>query len=81
MLKENRFEISLSTPEMDEAAWRFGHENQILLDGTFGICNKRILLFISMVLDEERKGIPVSFLMFSAPSGNRQTLRVMTPPF
>src|ERR1700761_1762966 len=55
------------------SAWKFGHENQIILDGTFGICDSRILLFITMVLDDERKGIPVSFLMFSAPSSNKQT--------
>ncbi|KAF7985164.1 hypothetical protein HWV62_7760 [Athelia sp. TMB] len=71
--KGDRFEICIATPEMHEASWRYGHKSQIILDGTFGLCDKRLLLFIVMGLDEERKGVPLAFLMFSAPSGNRQT--------
>jgi len=41
--------------EMDASTWKFGHKNQNILDGTFGICDSRILLFITMVLDDERK--------------------------
>lgn len=58
---------------MREASWKYGHNSQIILDGTFGLCDKRLLLFIVMGLDEERRGVPLVFLMFSAPSGNRQT--------
>ncbi|KAJ7850480.1 hypothetical protein B0H14DRAFT_2581920 [Mycena olivaceomarginata] len=45
---------------------------EIILDGTFGICDSRLLLFIVMVIDKDRKGVPVAFLMFSAPTGNKQ---------
>lgn len=71
--KGDRFEICIATPEMQKASWRYGHKSQIILDGTFGLCDKRLLLFIVMGLDEERKGVPLAFLMFSAPLGNRQT--------
>jgi len=68
-----RFEVCIATPEMREAAWKYAHQSQIILDGTFGICDKKILLFIIMGLDENKKGVPLAFLLFSAPSGNRHT--------
>jgi hypothetical protein len=71
--KGERFEACIATDEMNAAAWKYGHENQIILDGTFGVCNSRVLLFIVMVVDEDRKGVPVAFLMFSAPTGNKQS--------
>ncbi|TFK47677.1 hypothetical protein OE88DRAFT_1596329, partial [Heliocybe sulcata] len=70
--KEDRFEICIATEEMREAAWQYGHSSQILLDGTFGICVKKMLLFIVMGLNKERKGIPLAFFLFSAPTGNNQ---------
>ncbi|KAJ7769549.1 hypothetical protein DFH07DRAFT_735996, partial [Mycena maculata] len=70
--KGERFEVCIATDEMNEAAWKYGHENQIIIDGTFGICNSLVLLFIVMVIDENRKGVLVAFLMFSAPTGNKQ---------
>ncbi|KAJ7768826.1 hypothetical protein B0H16DRAFT_1780867 [Mycena metata] len=57
--KGERFESCIATDEMRETAWKYGHENQIILDGTFR--------------DENRKGIPVAFLLFSAPTGNKQS--------
>lgn len=36
--KKNQLELCTSTEEMDEAAWSYGHNNQILFDGTFGVC-------------------------------------------
>ena len=68
-----RFEVCIATPEMREAAWKYAHHSQIILDGTFGVCDKKILLFIIMGVDENKKGIPLAFLLFSAPSGNRHT--------
>jgi AraC-like DNA-binding protein len=70
---DERFQACVSTPEMREAAWKYGHGSQVILDGTFGVCDKRVLLFIVMGLDENRKGVPLAFLFFSAPSGNRHT--------
>ncbi|KAF7293435.1 SWIM-type domain-containing protein [Mycena indigotica] len=71
--KDERLEVCISTPEMEEAAWRYGHEGQLLLDGTFGVTNSPLLPFIVMVVDEANKGIPVAFLLFSAPTGNQQS--------
>lgn len=71
--KGERFEICISTPEMREAAWKYGHHNQILLDGTFGVCDKKMLLFIAMGVDEANRGVPLAFFLFSAPSENKKT--------
>ncbi|KAJ7033561.1 hypothetical protein C8F04DRAFT_1260815 [Mycena alexandri] len=71
--KKERFEVAIATDEMNRAAWMYGHDSQIILDGTFGVCDSRLLLFIVMAVDENRKGVPVAFLLFSAPSGNKQT--------
>jgi len=65
--------VCITTPEMDAATWQFGHRNQLILDGTFGVCSSRLLVFIAMVTDEENKGLPVAFLIFSAPSRNCAT--------
>ncbi|KAJ7204907.1 hypothetical protein C8J57DRAFT_1441401 [Mycena rebaudengoi] len=71
--KGDRFEACIATEDMRAAAWKYGHENQIILDGTFGVCDSRLLLFILMVTDENKRGIPVAFLLFSAPAGNKQS--------
>ncbi|KAL0564510.1 hypothetical protein V5O48_017535 [Marasmius crinis-equi] len=69
----DRFKACIATPEMREAAWEHGHNSQIILDGTFGICDRKVLLFIVMGIDNEKKGVPLAFLFFSAPSANRFT--------
>ena len=58
---------------MDEAAWQYGHKNQIILDGTFGVCSSCVLVFIAMGWNKENKGIVLAFLIFSAPTGNQAT--------
>ncbi|KAJ8085721.1 hypothetical protein PM082_004539 [Marasmius tenuissimus] len=58
---------------MKEMAWKYGHKKQVLLDGTFGICKKKMLLFILLGIDEDHHGVPLAFLLFSAPSGNKLT--------
>jgi len=68
-----RFEVCIATPDMSEGAWKYSHKSQIILDGTFGVCDKKILLFIVMGVDEQGKGVPLAFFLFSAPSGNRHT--------
>ncbi|KAA1472867.1 hypothetical protein DENSPDRAFT_766670, partial [Dentipellis sp. KUC8613] len=65
------FQICISTPEMEDAAWKFVHEKQLILDGTFGLSSSRLLLWIAMGVDSERKGVPVAFFLFSAPTGNK----------
>jgi len=44
-----------------------------VLDSTFSICDKKIFLFILMGIDENQKGIPLTFLLFSVPVGNQKT--------
>ncbi|KAG8918999.1 hypothetical protein FRC02_001993 [Tulasnella sp. 418] len=70
---EERFKACIVSKEMEDATWRYGHNSQIILDGTFGVCDRRVLLFIIMGIDKDRRGVPLAFLLFSAPSGNRQT--------
>lgn len=69
----DRFELCLATPYMRELAWKYGHHNLILLDGTFGISKQKVLLFVVLALDSNRKGVPIAMIHFSAPTGNRQT--------
>jgi hypothetical protein len=71
--KGERLEVCVAIDEMKEAAWKYAHLSQVILDGTFGVCDRRLLLFIVMAIDEDRRGIPLAFLFFSAPSGNKQT--------
>jgi hypothetical protein len=51
-----RWELGISTPEQRKAAWQYGHNNLILMDGTFNVSDKRLLLFIVMVIDDNYKG-------------------------
>jgi hypothetical protein len=63
---EERFQAVVITEQMRDAAWRYGHGSQMILDGTFGVSTESILCFILMVVDEDYRGIPVGFLLFSA---------------
>jgi hypothetical protein len=68
-----RFQVCISTKDMNAAAWKYAHCSQLVLDGTFGICTSRLLLFIALAQDENRKGVPLAFFLFSAPTGNKAT--------
>ena len=71
--KDKHFEMCIATHKMKEVTWQYAHKLQVVLDGTFGVCNKKMLLFILMGIDEKQKGVPLAFLLFSAPGGNRKT--------
>ena len=58
---------------MKTAAWKYAHQSQLILDGTFGICNSRMLLFIALGVDGFGKGIPLAFFLFSAPTRSQAT--------
>lgn len=58
---------------MKESSWRYVHQKQLVLDGTFGICDHCILLFIALGVDNSGKGDPLAFFFFSAPTGNHAT--------
>ncbi|TFK18133.1 hypothetical protein FA15DRAFT_731220 [Coprinopsis marcescibilis] len=45
------FKVCIAIPAMTEASWEYGHRSQIVLDGTFGVCSSRLLLFIALALD------------------------------
>ncbi|KAJ3860770.1 hypothetical protein EV359DRAFT_75017 [Lentinula novae-zelandiae] len=69
----DQFEICISTPEMDDCACKYAHHSQLVLDGTFGVCSSRLLLFIALTVDEDNKGIPVALFLFSAETGAKAT--------
>ena len=58
---------------MHESAWKYGHGLQIILNGTFGVCDCKVLLFIAMGVDEAGTRPLLAFFLFSAPSGNSNT--------
>jgi hypothetical protein len=66
-------EIIICSQDQQEYAWKYGHQSLILLDGTFGISKHKLLLFIMMVIDDNNKGIPITFILFTPPSHNRMT--------
>ena len=43
------------------------------MDGTFGVAKSKPLLFIVMGVDENFKGVPLAWLLFSPPHRNKQT--------
>ena len=59
----DRFEVCISTQEMEEAAWKYAHHAQLVLDGTFGICSSRLLLFIALARDDQN---PLNTSIFPA---------------
>ncbi|KAK7471304.1 hypothetical protein VKT23_002713 [Stygiomarasmius scandens] len=65
--------VCISTPEMDETAYKYVHKKQLILDGTFGVVSLHILLFIAMGVDEQGKGVPVALFLFSAPPDAKAT--------
>ncbi|KAI0705232.1 hypothetical protein BC835DRAFT_1315131 [Cytidiella melzeri] len=70
---EGRLKVCIATSEMKAAAWKYGHHSQVLLDGTFGISDKKMLLFIVMGIDKANHGVPLAFLLFSALALNQKT--------
>ncbi|KAJ7120647.1 hypothetical protein C8R46DRAFT_1256644 [Mycena filopes] len=71
--KGERLKVCIATEEMNAAAWKYAHESQLILDGTFGVSSSRMLLFIAMGIDEDGKGVPLAFFLFSAPTGTQAT--------
>lgn len=73
MKKTERFMLCIQTAEMKVATWEHSHNKQLIIDGTFGICDRRILLFIALGVDKQNRGVPLAFFLFSAPTGNQAT--------
>lgn len=55
------FKVCISTKDMFTAAWRYAHHSQLVLDGTFGVCSSRLLLFIALAQDNDGKGLTIAF--------------------
>ena len=68
----DRYELGISTPEQLRLAWQYGHNRIILMDGTFNVTEKNVLLFIIMVLDELWRGLPVAYILFTAEHGAKK---------
>ncbi|KAI0645944.1 hypothetical protein C8Q79DRAFT_927035 [Trametes meyenii] len=71
--RDECFMVCIATPEMCDAAWKYCHHKQLVLDGTFGVCTSRLLLWIAMGIDKAGHGIPMAMFLFLAPSGTRAT--------
>lgn len=69
----SRLVVCIATPEMNDVAWKHSHKKQLLLDGTFGVVSSRMLLFIAMGVNDNSKGLPLAFFLFSAPGGTKAT--------
>ncbi|KAJ3533425.1 hypothetical protein NM688_g7283 [Phlebia brevispora] len=67
------FKICIATPEMKEAAWKYCHRRQVVIDGTFSLSTSRLLVWVALGVDEANRGMPVAIFLFSAPTGNRAT--------
>ncbi|KAG8978970.1 hypothetical protein FRB94_000624 [Tulasnella sp. JGI-2019a] len=72
-MSDDQFQACFASREMQDATWKYGHRSQIILDGTFGVCDSCLLLFIVMAIDESNHGVPLVFFLFLAPTGNHQT--------
>ena len=68
-----RFELCITTPEMQSATIQFVHRKQLILNGTFGLSASRLLVWIAMGVNEGNHGVPVALPLFSAPSGAKAT--------
>ncbi|RIA83827.1 hypothetical protein C1645_880276 [Glomus cerebriforme] len=66
---QDRLMLVLATPEQRKIAWKHGHNGIIHFNGTFGFSNKKVLLFVLLVVNQDNKGIPIGYLLFSAASG------------
>ena len=62
---DDRLILILSTPRQREMAWAYGHQKQMLLDGTFGVCSTCVLVFFLMAIDDRNVGIPVATIIFT----------------
>ncbi|PCH35933.1 hypothetical protein WOLCODRAFT_20228 [Wolfiporia cocos MD-104 SS10] len=62
----DRFIIIISTPQQWQLAWKHSHHQLMFLDGTFGFCSARMLLFTPMALNDLKRGVPLGHIIFSA---------------
>lgn len=68
-----RFILVLATKNQRDLPWKFGHQKILHMDETFGISNKKILLFTLLVLDDQKRGALIGYLLFSATGGAQRS--------
>jgi hypothetical protein len=61
-----RLVLIIATPEIQEAAWKFGHKGHVLTDLTFGFTSACANLLILMALNDNHKGVPIGLIIFTA---------------
>ncbi|CAD6942060.1 unnamed protein product [Tilletia laevis] len=66
-----RLRIIITTQEMQDAAWKYGHNGQLVMDGTFGVSSTKILLFVLLTVDDTGRGLPIGYLIFTPLHGQR----------
>ncbi|KAM6494944.1 hypothetical protein JOM56_009567, partial [Amanita muscaria] len=62
---DERLILILSTTRQRQMAWSYGHQKQMILDGTFGVCSTSVLVFFLMAIDDRNVGIPVATIVFT----------------
>ncbi|GES94997.1 hypothetical protein RCL_jg19213.t1 [Rhizophagus clarus] len=68
--RDHRYDYTfliLATEEQRSQAWKYGHQNYIILNGTFQTDNKKLQMYVIMVIDEYKRGVPIGYLLFSRP--------------
>ena len=74
---DDRLILILSTPRQREMAWAYGHQKQMLLDGTFGVCSTCVLVFFLMAIDDRNVGIPVATIIFTPKKDAKLAMPLM----
>ncbi|PKY59115.1 hypothetical protein RhiirA4_514390 [Rhizophagus irregularis] len=69
LIDNERLMLVLATLEQKKLAWKYGHNGIIHFNRTFGFSNKKVLLFVLLVVNQNNKRIPIGYLLFSAASG------------
>lgn len=64
------FVLAITTPELIEAAVKYGHGRPMAMDATCNTVNLKFPLFTLMVYDELNMGMPVAFLLTSSGSAD-----------
>ena len=67
--EHGRWAIGISTPDQRDVAWKYGNNNVLVMDGTFGVSTKKVLCFIVHVVDENNRGNPCAYFVFSPKTG------------
>lgn len=73
--------LGISTPEQRHLAWTYGHEKLILVDGTFGICDKYGIRRASLVFSSAACSCQASlYPVMALPSIVPICVHVVTAP-